>query len=303
MFRSVVVPLDGSEFGEHALPTAVALARRAGARVELAHVHEPLTMPDLRLPALEAEDRAARERARDYLDDVVARVTAAAPVAAVRTLLQGRPADALCEWLPTADADLVVMTTHGRGPLSRFWFGSVATELIQRLSVPVLLVRPQAGPPGPAAGPHFRRILIPLDGSPLAERVVPVAAAVAALTGAECRLLRVIPPVLTGGPLNPRRPATRRPAVEALEDEARAYLAAVAGRFPGPTPEAHVVADWPPAGAVLADADAHRADLIALATHGRGGLSRLLVGSVADKVARGASAPVLLYRPAAGGDA
>jgi nucleotide-binding universal stress UspA family protein len=301
-FRSIVVPLDGSHFGEYALPYALGLARRAEARVELVHVHEPLTIPGLRLPVLEAEDREARERAQNYLDDLVARVSAEAPVEAGRSLLLGQPADALCAWLPTSGTDLVVMTTHGRGPLSRFWLGSVATELAQCSPVPVLLVRPKEGPPDLAADPAPRRILIPLDGSPFGERIIPVAAAVGALSGAGYRLLRVVPPVLTssGGGLGELGAGTPTVA-EQLRDEASCYLAGLAARAPGLSAAVtRVAVDWPPAVAILADADANGIDLIALETRGRSGLAKALLGSVADKVVRGATVPVLLQRPAAG---
>jgi len=285
VLRSLLVPLDGSAFAEHALPTAVSIARRAGARVELVRVHEP---------------GEGRERAQAYLHDLAARVTAAAPVEVGRSLLEGRPADVLCEWLPPSGTDLVVMTTHGRGPLSRLWSGSVAAELMQRLPVPVLLVRPGECPPDLTADAAPRRVLVALDGSPFGESVVPLAAAVGTLTGAEFRLLRVVPPVLTSdgegaGPLSPRT----RTVAEALEADGRSYLHEVAMKTPALRRAwPHVVVDWPPAEAILADAAAHRADLIALATHGRGELSQLLLGSVAEQVVRGASVPVLLARPA-----
>lgn len=292
MLRSLVVPLDGSAFAEHALPTAVGLARRAGARVELVHVLEPGTEPG---------GFETRERAQGYLDDLAARVSGAGPVEMSRFLHLGRPADVLCEWLPAAGADLVVMTTHGRSPLGRMWFGSVASELVQRLTVPVVLVRPGEGPADLTADPAPRHILVALDGTPFGESIIPAAVSVGTPAGADYRLLRVVPPVLTSGgddpgPLSPRTPTV----AEGLEAEGRSYLHAVAMKSPALRPtRTHVAVDWPPAGAILADADAHRADLIALATHGRSGLSQLLLGSVTDQVVRGASVPVLLHRPAA----
>jgi nucleotide-binding universal stress UspA family protein len=301
MFRSILVPLDGSTFGEHALPFALSIARRAGARLELVHVHEPLTIPDLPLPVLETEDREARQRACDYLDDAVRRLSALSPGEVIRSLRLGPAADRLCEFVAEEGIDLVVMATHGRGPLSRFWLGSVADELVRRMPAPLLLVRPQEGPPDLASEPVLRRILIPLDGSPFAEQILEPAVALGALLQADYRLLRVVPPVLIGGFDTPgaRRTGTGGSIAELLETEARTYLKGVGERLQGQlsTVQMRVTLAWPPAVTILDDAQTHSIDLIALATHGRSGLARLLLGSVADKVLRGASVPVLLQRP------
>jgi nucleotide-binding universal stress UspA family protein len=302
-FRSVVVPLDGSLFGEYALPHALGLARRGGARLELAHVYESPTYSELSLATAARDDHEAAEQGRAYLADAERRVRAAAPAVEVTSaLLQGRVADALCESIDRTNPDLVVMTTHGRGPLSRFWLGSVATELLQCSPVPVLLVRPKEGPPDLAADPAPRRILIPLDGSAFGERVIPVAVAVGTLSGSAYRLLRVVPPVLTssGGGLGELRAGTPT-AADQLRAEASRHLADLTARSPGLSAAVpHVAVDWPPAVAILADADANGIDLIALETRGRSGLAKMLLGSVADKVVRGATVPVLLQRPAAG---
>lgn len=175
---------------------ALSIARRAGARLELVHVQEPLDFPAPHLLALDADDHRARERTRAYLDDVLERVSAVSPVEASQTLLQGSVANALCDFARARRTDLIVVATHGRGLLSRFWFGSVTTKLIERMPVPVLVIRPNETGSSLDADPAPRRFLIPLDGSSLAEQVIPLAVALGTLTGAEYRLLRVTPPVL-----------------------------------------------------------------------------------------------------------
>jgi nucleotide-binding universal stress UspA family protein len=300
MFRSLLVPLDGSSFGEHALPLALSIARRAKARLELVHVHTPLSSPEINLPAFAADDRRARERARDYLDGLVRRLSTCPPVEVRTHLEEGRAVDALCEFAASRSIDLVVLTTHGRGPLSRLWFGSVATELVQRAPAPLLLVRPSEERADVAAEPVPRRFLIPLDGSEFAEQILPLAATLGALTGADYRLLRVVSPVLMGGWETPSesQPALGRSVSDLLEIEAKDYLAKVIARWPAlSAAQRQVTVDWPPTAAILADADAHAIDVIALATHGRGGLTSLLLGSVADKIVRGSSTAVLLFRP------
>jgi nucleotide-binding universal stress UspA family protein len=299
MISSLLVPLDGSSFGEQALPIALSLARRAGARLELVHVHEPLEFPDLNLPALAADNRRAGEQARDYLDDVLQRVSAVSPVKARQTLLEGSVADRLCDFVTAQRIDLIVMASHGRGLLSRFWFGSVATSLVERMPAPVLVVPPGETGPSLEADPAPRRFLIPLDGSPFAEQVIPLAVALGSLTSADYQLLRVVPPVLTGGfETLPRSPAGIGSSTsELLEFQAKDYLRGVVGRVPGMyTARTHVAVDWPTAKSILAYADSHAIDLIAMETHGHGSLGRIFLGSVADKVVRGSTVPVLLHR-------
>jgi nucleotide-binding universal stress UspA family protein len=305
-FRSILVPLDGSQFGEYALPHASSLARRAGAGLTLARVRVPpshLSSADIHLPVPPDEEQRETEQARAYLSDVANRVRAAFPAVEVTTtLLDGGVGDALCGYMNQAHPDLVVLTTHGRGPLSRFWLGSVATDLVRRAPAPVLLVRPQEGPPDLAADAAPRRILIPLDGSPFGQQILPTAVAVGTLMGAEYRLLRVVPPVLssTGGGLGELGGGSRTVA-DQLRAEASGYLVGLATRVPALSAAAiHVAVDWPPAVAILADAEASGIDLIALETRGRSGLARLLLGSVADKVVRGSTVPVLLRRPDGG---
>jgi nucleotide-binding universal stress UspA family protein len=107
-----------------------------------------------------------------------------------------------------------------------------------------------------------------------------------------------VPPVLisTGGRLGERWTGTRTVA-DRLRDEANSYLVGLTARAPGLSAAVpHVAVDWPPAVAILADADANGIDLIALETRGRGGLAKMFLGSVADKVVRGATVPVLLQR-------
>jgi nucleotide-binding universal stress UspA family protein len=297
MYRSLLVPLDGSAFAEYALPFAVGIARRAGAVLHVVQAH--LAVASLYSgSALAADlnlDAALREKEAAYLDGVVKRLKESALVGVSRALVDGPAADALRERALAAAADLVVMATHGRGPLSRLWLGSVADTLVRRLPMPILLVRSPGEPVSPATEHVVRRILIPLDGSDLAEQVLGPATALGSLTGAEYMLVRVVEPFLRSPHESPG------PLLDRLAREARAYLDGVAGRLRGLSPRVatRVMINRPAAEAILEDARVHAADLVAVGTHGRGGLARLALGSVADKVIRGALAPVLVHRPRA----
>ena len=312
MYRTILLPLDGSPFGEQALPLALEIARRAGAELRVVRVNFPLAALYAEAwPGLEnTVDPALKGRSRAYLDAVVRRLRplTGGKAAVTSALLEGSVAEALHEHAVAAHADLVVMTTHGRGPVARAWLGSVADVLVRQLRIPVLLVRPEESAPGPDREPALRHVLIPLDGSPLPEQVLEPAVALGHLTTARYTLLRVIPPVILGG-FTPTYPPAGgyEELLQQLEtlhrqdrEDALAYLDRVAKdlRGRGLEVETQVAVHEQPAVAILAEAKAHPDGFVALATHGRSGLPRLLLGSVADKVVRGSAGPVLVYRPA-----
>jgi nucleotide-binding universal stress UspA family protein len=317
MYRNVMVSLDGSTFGEHALPLALDVSRKSGATLRLTHVLSPAASVYGEAP-LFLEDGldarlAERERSRwqGYLDGVAARVRKAVPgVAVVTSLQEGEPAETLQKEAAISGADLVVMTTHARGALGRAWLGSVADELLRHLPTPLLLVRPTGGDADLAAGALPRHVLVPLDGTPLAEQVLRPAVELGRLAGAGFTLLRVIKPVIVTTP--PAEGAgiahmaaellERLRAVQAaLRKEALDYLEGVAAplRAEGLRVLTRVTVEEQPALGVLNEAEAQGPGVVALATHGRRGLARLVLGSVADKVIRGAHGPVLVCRPRA----
>jgi nucleotide-binding universal stress UspA family protein len=181
------------------------------------------------------------------------------------------------------DARLVVMATHGRGGLERAWLGSVADDLVRRSPIPLLLLRP--GADAATSAVRVRRILVPLDGSVLAETILEPALDLARLDPeAQLVLLTVIPPESPGF-----GPATR------------AWLDGVAHRIhaTGVRVRTRVESGAPVARAILEVALQEETDLLALATHGRSGLLRLALGSVADHLLRRSHVPILLQRPAA----
>ncbi|HEY7424624.1 MAG TPA: universal stress protein [Gemmataceae bacterium] len=300
MFRSLLVPLDGSVFSEHALPFASAIAKRAGAGVQLLHVHVPLVYAT----GISILDSSTDERAKDqewaYLDRMVRRWMLAAPEVRMSTvLLEGFPPDVLRE--QTSKADLVVMATHGRGPASRFWLGSVADALVRTTAVPLLLLRPSEQPPPVALAPPFHHVMVPLDGSDLAEQALGPATQLGRLMETSCTLVRVVKPVetLDSKVRWPAMTGMNEALTRQLLDEARAYLDRIAERLRGQglAVQTRILLHAHPADAILEETRAQGVDLLALATHGRGGLRRLLLGSVADKVLRGGVTPMLVCRP------
>ncbi|MDX2194169.1 MAG: universal stress protein [Gemmatimonadales bacterium] len=300
MTRTVMVPLDGSPFAEQALPAALDAARRLGASLDLVLVHRPI-------PAMAPFDGAAfldpkvedqlRVEERQYLARLSERpeVRAAGPV--TTSLLEGPVASALADHARVTGASLVVMTTHGRGPVSRFWLGSVADRLLRTLEPPILLVRPgETRRELPADGLH---VLIPLDGSGRSDQAVRPVEELGLPPGSVLTLLEVIEPVIPvwvpeAMPVAPEPQAV----LEERRHAAMHHLHELAVRLRKSGHVVHVEApiDVDVPGAILRVAHDLKADLIAIATRGLGGATRLLLGSVTDKVVRGAEVPVLVWR-------
>lgn len=302
MLRTIVVPLDGSRFAETAVPVATELARKAGARLHLVMVHEPIMalVPAADVPAPTApDDLELRQQEQSYLNETAERLGVVGAGIKV-DLVEGMAGPALTDFLNLLRPDLVVMSTHGRGPLSRFWLGSVADHLIRHLSVPLLLLRPQEGEAAPPMEVPLRSALVPLDLSDEAEAILPVLRDLVRLTGGEITLMHVVEPILgISGAVPPYPVAVPQDQLEYSREEAQRRLEAVAERFRsgGLEVSARVVVGLGVAGTVLDTLEQEHLDFVAMSTHGAGGFKRLLVGSVADKVIRASAKPVLVYRP------
>ncbi len=294
MCRSILVPLDGSAFSEHALPLALSVARRSGAQLYLAHVLSG------RGGLTDIAERATAASRTAYLERVAQQVEKQSVRAPIMSILTGPVAETLLEHARAIGCDLIVLTTHGRGALSRLWLGSVADVIVRRSPVPVMLVRPHQ-PTAPIGAQNarrpLRRILIPLDGSPLAETIIEHSIHIGRMMDAEYTLLRVVDPAVLGLPVHDENIAAST-VLQPLKDRAQTYLDRQAEelRSQGLQVDA-IVTVGEPSARILDYARAHSIDLIAMATHGRGGFSLLLLGSVADKVLRGSSLPLLLYSP------
>ena len=300
MFRTILAPLDGSKIAEQALPTAARIARASGAALHLVHVHaedarDPifvngLPVIDEHLHSLAAEhervylERAAALLAGDDLEPVAVRLSG--PV--VRTLLR---------YARDVNADLIVLTTHGRSGFDRLWLGSVAESLARQAHAPLLLLRPLSK--GSGSPPvRFGHVLVPLDGSPLAEEALAPAAALAAIDQGTLTLLRIVDTLPQ--PISLPMPDRYRPDAATLAREeatASAYLQDVAARLTPAATRTLVAHAEQPARAIIEAAHQLAADLVALTTHGRSAVRSVAISSVADKVLRGIDLPLLVLRP------
>lgn len=298
MYRVIMVPLDGSRFAESALPLALAVTRRTGAALHLVTVQEPI--PSF---AYDEWESAAEDWSREYLNNVVERVRPRAGGEVSATLLAGHVVEVLEKEAEARSADLVVMATHGRGAFSRAWLGSVADAFLHHTRRPLLLVRPEEGDEDPdlSSEATVGKMLVPLDGTELSESVLGHAAAFGGLFGTSFHLVRVVPyPMQFSSPYLPHTMQMNQQFVAEAKEAALAYLSVHAERLRAQGHEADlaVVVVAQPGHGLLGEMEDAQCDIMAMATHGRGGLSRAILGSTADKVIRGTRVPVLLYRPA-----
>jgi nucleotide-binding universal stress UspA family protein len=297
MLKHILVPLDGSDFGEQALPMALRIAERDHAVLELVHVYEYLVPFQTQgAPPLDPtlDEDLARDR-RAYLDSVAEWLRLATNLQVTATVLEGEVGPTLANYIASKHADMVVMATHGRGGLSRLWLGSVASELMRHSVAPVLLMRPSdTGSRSDQVRP-FKIVLIPLDGSPPAEEALDHALGVAHDEGTEYLLYHVVPPVVYLA----EPPDMAFVHETEMESAAQTYLREVAGRIRarGFSVDTRVDVHTSPARAILDCVDEVGVDLIAMETHGHSGLARVLLGTVADKVTRASPVPVLVHRP------
>ena len=198
LFRSILVPLDGSPLAEEALPLALRIAHRNGGKIRLALVHEPPAIPydSPNTILVTSAEQAVEQAEREYLRKVEVRLREGGTEVATVGPLVGEIGPLLAEQVPDLGIDLVVMATHGRGGVQRAWLGSVADYLIRHVDVPVLLVRPGAGSAPASVASAATEILVPVDGSALAEEALGPAAELARLWNLKLNLILVLHPVM-----------------------------------------------------------------------------------------------------------
>ena len=302
MFTKVLVPLDRSSLAEQAIGQAAAIARACHATIDLVSVYEPFTFDEINTEPLQPIEWDAM---RDYLDEIADELWTGAQVRTTYGRLQGDVVGRISRHARDFGADLIVLTSHGRTGVSRAWLGSVADGLIRYSNIPVLVLRPIENAARRAAARRlFKHVLVPTDGSARSLEVLPSAIALAKCGGARISLLRVVTPVPRiapeiGIPYGYIPSMLGDPATKGLVEAATNDLDDIAARLRAEHDvdvDTYVVTEPSVSHAVLEFAHTHDVDLIALSTHGRGA-SRLLVGSVADKLLRGTTLPLLAYRP------
>jgi nucleotide-binding universal stress UspA family protein len=310
MNKYILVPLDGSRLAEMSLPHAVALAHATRSVIKLLRCVPPVQritpihagVPSA--PLLQQQLEEAQPLVSEYLAAIADRLHADEGLAVSTVVLEGEPGALIVRYVEQhPEVHLIAMATHGRSGVSRLVFGSVAEKVLHSSPVPILLVRPEVGDGGTLepSSSEYRKLLVPLDGSPFAEHALEQAETLAAELGTTLVLLTVESPL---PPHDTMRAATGFPGVWGTHSDgskhAMDYLDATARGLrhiygPYRTVETQVSYGGP-AHKILEVALESGADMIVMSTHGRSGVQGLLLGSVALRVVRGTTLPVLLVR-------
>lgn len=293
-FHKIMCPIDFSSGSDHALRVAVRLAMRDDAELVLAHAWYA---GEYALGGYRFAPPVVDQMIDDEERGLSAAVRAAQSLGATRVrslLLLGYPAEEITLALrEDPEFDLVVINTRGRTGLSRVLLGSVAEKIVRQAPCPVLVTREQ-----PEAGP-FRHVLCPIDFSESSRRATELAATIVDPGGAGITLLHAIELPITYSNLTPIRNLTGD-----VEKHAKELLDEWAGELRAKTsvPVATLLRTGNPVAQTLAALDDDPAfDVVVTGSHGRTGLQRALLGSVAEKIVRHAPGAVLVARSRGGG--
>ena len=301
MYRVIMVPTDGSGFDREAIRVALRIAERSNAKVRLVRVLASDsffgTTPEGHWTPMSAEvGHSERTSALSDLYALAAECRSGFKPDVTVDLHGGPVADVLQGYARRHDVDLIVMSTHGRTGVSRLSLGSVTDSLIRHTSIPVLVVKAPESYLNPQLGRAFKRIVVPLDGSTLAEQILPRVLTLAKLEEAEITLLNILIPQSYS---QKEIVDTDLPWWDKDVSLAQAYLFRIAARLRrnGVVVTTDIVIGENIAHAIGDFASREKADLIAIATHGRGGLARMLRGSVADAVMHSGRMSMLVLKP------
>lgn len=304
MHKVIMAPTEGLESERAAISVAVNLARRFGADLHLVRAEAPplgietvprppvLTITDQTL----LDERVARFRKLEALRN---ECQALGDIRVTTALEDGPVTSTLADYATKHNVDLIVMSSHCRGGMKRLTLGSVTDYLVRNTNIPVLVVRPSASVIEAVPERALNRIVVPLDASELAEDVLPEVSEMAMKFGSMVSLVHVLTPETYS------QKEIMQPGLPWWDEAiaiANAYLEEVAAHLAeqGLTVTRDVVLSDDIASAILDYATRTRADVIALATRGKGGVGRLVFGSVADEITRRSPVSLLVLHPGHG---
>ena len=298
MYEKILVPLDGSEIAERSLPYAEELAGRLSSEIHVvtveeynmnqAHAHKPGSH-------LKGKAETIERNTQKYLSELLVKSDGVKTV-----VLIGHAAEGIVAHADKEDIDLIVMSTHGRTGIKRWALGSVADKTVRATRRPVMLIRATGAHPDVHEKSTFRRVLVPLDGSEESEVIVPYVKELGSKLEAEIILFQAVERakhtyatdnmVVTHLPYSDEE-------MEPFKADAESYLNQVGNLLKGDGINLRSkvgigeAAEW-----IIEYADEIDADLVAMATHGRSGISRWTLGSVASKVLHAGNTPLMLLR-------
>jgi len=284
----ILVPLDGSCHGEDALPAAEALCSAYSASLSLLNVKQDLNLSK-RIKNAFTRDCDPALDSDEYLQDIAHQFRAQG-INTSYYVREGAVGEQVNDLISEIGADLVIISTQVHTGIDRFFSSNIATDIIQEVTCPILVMRPAEGEP--TTIPDFNRLLITLDGSKFSERVLPYAKA-STVFESEVFLLTVpqVPEADRYGAVVEEIQKLR----EKAENEAEAYLNNIASILNEDGVHTRVIVQGSrPAKTIARIADEENVDVIFMATHGRGGLDRLFMGSVAERTLLNTRCPLFI---------
>jgi nucleotide-binding universal stress UspA family protein len=308
MYEKILVPLDGSELAEVALPYAEELAGRLGSEIVLVYVMKPGS------DAAEGQNHHLHEF---YMQKMVESTkysiernfanSSEKEIKVEPVILTGDPAEQIIKYAEQEDVSLIIMATHGRSGITYWALGSVADKVARAVKRPVALIRSKGVPPDLHEDGLLHKILVPLDGSKESESVIPYIEEIAARIEAEVILSQMVAQayhVYAGGGGGVTEIPYTDEEMQPLKTSAEDYLKRVADGLleKGITTNTQVRVGSV-AEEIIKLADEIGANLVAMSTHGRSGITRWAFGSITDRILRSGNTPVMVIRaPGAGTD-
>ncbi|MCA9949540.1 MAG: universal stress protein [Anaerolineales bacterium] len=290
MFKHILVPLDGSELAERVLQPAVALAVALSAKLTLLRVSPQLTLLTADPQVYTEMSRMGEDRVHAYLRDV--QMDLPDDIYINLVCENGSAADVIVQYAETHAVDLIMMSSHGRSGLSRWVYGSVSEKVLHQSPCAIVIMRSKAE----RELFQYNQLLVPLDGSELAESALPIAVGLAQTLDAGLHLLRVTEPAHVVFETVSMHQVFNE--IEAAErEEADAYLKAkLTDLSDMEVTTAVQPSKGSAANAIIDYVGTQQIDLIVMSSHGRSGLSRWVYGSIAEKVLQGSCCATMIIR-------
>jgi nucleotide-binding universal stress UspA family protein len=283
MYRKILVPLDGSQLAEQVLPYVRLLGKGLNSHVQLLHVIKDMS------PSLTGEAQKYLKRTAESLRDGGFSISS--------LVHHGDPASDIVAEAELEPGTLIAMATHGRSGLSRWMLGSVTDKVLHATTNPLLVVRAREGEAATTEA-KLENVIVPLDESSMAERILPHVVDIAKALGLRVILLRVTPPAEEHYKFMESPPVNFEDLPQFIDEQAVEYLHREGQKLKDEglsLVEERLLHGHP--AAVIVDLAREIPDsLVAMTTHGRSGVDRWLLGSVADRVVRYSDAPVVLIR-------
>ncbi|MDD5190157.1 MAG: universal stress protein [Dehalococcoidales bacterium] len=290
MIDKILVPLDGSQLGEEALKFAVSVAAAVNAQIDLLTVYESNEKEHERMHELYLQ------KIREEISSTLHNNSDAARVNT--QINRGQPADEIVKYAEEKGVSLIIMVSHGHSGIMPWSAGSTATKVVQKSTIPVLLIR-AGNIAGVTSVNPFSHILLPLDGSPFGESAIPLVLDLAAAFHSEVELLRVVElveHVHTVGGIDHFMFSDEQN--KRMENEVGGYLHEIARRFLNAGINVKsVIKTGDAAMEIIKVSESGNFDLVAMSSHGKSGITKWVLGSVSHKILQAGKKPLLLVRP------